>query len=107
MAGVAFLLVVMAWFNGEWRLLNTRTNQWVEHYTTLLGNIEKAHGTESGVLVFASEGHLPRSTTDPLVQGNRFRAVITRLNTAMLVLSGGGCAVATLWIVYLIGQGRW
>lgn len=107
MAGIAVILMVMAWFNREWKLLNARTNQWVDHYTTLLGNIEAAHGTESGVLVFSAEGYLSKSATDSLVRGDRFRAIITRLSTVTLALSCAGFAAAVLCAVYLAGQKLW
>lgn len=89
--------------NRLWSGLVKRENRWIHFYTDILASIERARGTESGVLVFASEDF---PSTLQTIEGLSFRRGIQLLSLSMMCLWILTSVVLFVWGVYMTGAGK-
>ncbi|HWO07584.1 MAG TPA: hypothetical protein VNM40_03295 [Candidatus Paceibacterota bacterium] len=102
--GVSAISIVMIFANYLFRGLVVRSNQWIDYFTIAIEHIEEKSGTETGVRVFSDPNYLSRPSTQPQVQGFRFRQGIRSLYDIMVGLWITVAIVSVIYGAYLYGK---
>lgn len=98
------VLIIATLFNYAWFKLVERSNRWIDFYTERLREIENHSGTESGVSIFSS----PEYPSIKVGKGEmRSSSGIRTIIQVALYSNITFDICAFLYVIYLLGQGRW
>ena len=84
-----------------WQRLFERINNWIRFHTARLEDMERAQGTESGVLIFSHPQYLSRPDGDEKRDRSTFHKILKRTIGAQLILWTIGA------IVFAFLAGHW
>jgi hypothetical protein len=110
-ASICFLVMAISIFmsgvNVLFRGLVARANQWIVFFTDRSADVERARGTETGVLVFSHPNYPGKEDEEKSVQGIRFRTGIVMWSNIMIGVWGVAALLCMSRGMYLMGQGAW